>query len=119
MVQVFARKVLHWQLGENFTYVQPNIPRAQYLAEPVDSLRLIQNQHRLRMLHGTFSCRNRSMTRGGLWYARSITPWIRAPARGALSPSPSFSPSARNSGSAMVAANASRNAARRSRGMPG
>src|SRR5262245_26228461 len=30
------------------------------------------------------------MTRGGLWYARSITAWICAPVRGALSPSPIF-----------------------------
>src|SRR5215831_8825998 len=79
-VYAHTRKILLRQLGENFTHVQPNIPRAQYLAEPADNLKLRtsrsaaaerSNINTLRMIHGTFSCRNRSMTRGGLWYAPS------------------------------------------------
>ena len=64
-VYAHTRKIFHRQLGENLTHVQANIPRAQYLAEPADNLRLIKKT--LRMLHGMFSCRSRSMTRGELW----------------------------------------------------
>src|SRR5262249_51328148 len=115
-----------YQLGENFTHDQHGTAAGAIFAEGVDNLRLKpsdrrrpKDQRHRECIHGTFSCRNRSMTRGGLWEARSITAWICAPMRGALSPSPSFSPSARKSGSAMVAANAARNAARRSTGMAG
>src|SRR5262249_20615754 len=115
-----------YQLGENFTHDQHGTAAGAIFAKGIDNLRLKPSDRRqpkdrrhCECIHGTFGCRNRSMTRGGLWEARSITAWICAPVRRPVGPSPNVSPAARKSGSAMVAANAARNAARRSTGMPG